>query len=138
MVSVKVMRSKRIATVFGVTMAVIAIVIFAGMRYFRNNPQILTKGRSFLEIENYVFTKVGSGNEAVLRIYGLNKSNKAVNNFPVVVEYYSKTGEYLGEDVADLLLETKTMLKAYGKMNAQVSITYPEGTQKILLSVDDK
>ena len=97
-------------------------------------PHILKQLPKQLYIENYIFTKFMS-NRALIRVYGTNRSNKSVSHFPVVIKYYDKNGRYLGEDKSDLLLSTKRILKPGGKLNAELSVTYPENTDRIDVAI---
>ena len=87
-----------------------------------------------LYIENYIFTKLSS-RKALIRIYGVNKSDKEVAHFPVVIKYYTKTDRYLGKDESDLLSQTKTLLEAKGSLNAKINVVYPENTDKVKVEV---
>ncbi len=87
-----------------------------------------------ISVENYIFTKL-SEDKAFIRIYGVNTQDKEIKHFPVKVKYYAKDGKYLGEDELDLLSTKDAMLKAKGKIKAEVSVTYPEGTNKVVVDV---
>jgi len=86
-------------------------------------------------IENYIFTKLPLSGKALIRIYGMNKSGKDIEHFPVVIKYYTKEGQYLGKDESDLLSSTKAVLKAGGGLNAQVNVAYPKNTNKVTIDV---
>jgi len=133
------MSKKRIAGLFFIL--AIESVFFIFFRYpaikprikQRRNKKVITKVKR-LEIENYIVTKTVH-QQATIRIYGINKSGDRINHFPVVIQYYSKTEESLGKDDIDLLATNGKTLKPYGKVNAQVDITYPKMAKNIKVRI---
>lgn len=131
------------------TLIIIAIIAFGlCIAVLLINPGVLDKLKvsspggsrdvdtSQLEIENYIFTKLGGMNKALIRVYGANKSKKVVSNFPVTIEYYSQQGELLGTDYCDLLAGFDAGdLNPEGKFNAQVNVVYPLNTHSIELEI---
>jgi len=65
----------------------------------------------------------------------MNKGSNDVSRFPVIIKYYTKSGKYLGKDESDLLTSTKAVLRAGGKLNAQVNVLYPKDTNKVEVGI---
>ena len=94
----------------------------------------IVKTADNLGIENYIVTRI-TANQAAIRVYGINKGATKVNHFPIIIQYYSKKGKYLGKDEVDLLKISGNSLKPYGKFNSQIDITYPRTAQRITVRI---
>ncbi len=128
---------RRIVVVIAVIIiTVLALAFYSTKRKYRKKMQKETEiNTSSLGIENYIFTKLGD-NKALIRVYGINNNNKAVSYFPIIIDYYSKEGELLGSDKVDLLKKNDATLKPMGRINAEIHIVYPQGTEKVGVRVD--
>jgi len=117
----------------------IVVILFAAFSVFLYNTSRKRSKRTYfnngqLYIENYIFTKLTLG-KGLIRIYGINKSDNDIDHFPVIIKYYTKSGKYLGKDESDLLTSTKAVLKAGGKLNAQVNVFYPKDADKVEIGI---
>ncbi len=128
---------RRIVVVVAIVIiTALALAFYNTKRKHRKKTQKETEiNTSSLDIENYIFTKL-EGNKALLRVYGINNNNKAVNYFPITIDYYSKKGELLDRDKVDLLKDNGATLKPMGRINAEIHIVYPKDTEKVEVRVD--
>ncbi len=130
------MRKRIIIIIITITIGITSVFYWKSYNKIRKNTVDNSSfNLSFLEIENYIFTKINN-NEALLRIYGINNSNKAVGYFPIVIHYYSQKGKLLGCDKVDLLKNNKVILKPKGRFNIEIHIVYPEDAEKVKVMID--
>ena len=88
-----------------------------------------------LDIENYVFTKL-SDTKGILRVYAFNGNKASISSFPVQIDYYSREGHSISSDQCDLLEESNSVLKGFGKFNAEIEVTTPQDTHRLELKIE--
>jgi len=134
------MEKKRLIQLFFVVFLLIfiGVIIRGAFLYINVKPSQehdLTRVQlSELEIENYKVTKFD--NKAVIRVDALNNGEFSVSDFPLLITYYTNDGKKIGADKCNLLEGLSSSLVALGKLTAEVSVSFPNGTSSIDVALD--